>query len=86
MAAKKINLKGTPGQTYNLDEIQKTGTRTDSTRALTVQVWKWNPNLPESNPHSKPNPTKLVIGQMWLSKLVSEEEALAEGLGDADGN
>ena len=86
MAAKKINLKGTPGQTYNLDEIQNSGTRVDSTRALTVQVWKWCPDLPESNPHSKPNPDKPVIGQMWLSKLVSLEDALADGLGGADGD
>lgn len=68
--AKTINLKGTSGKTYNLDEISKAASRTDSDSSLIVQIWKWNPTLPQENPHSKPNPENPVIGQMWLSKLV----------------
>lgn len=67
---KTINLTGTNGKTYNLDEIQNTNTRLDSESSLVVQIWKWNPTLPEENPHSKPNPDNLVLGQMWLSKFV----------------
>jgi len=66
---KSINLTGTSGKTYNLDEIKK-DTRTGEGELL-VQIWKWNPNLPKENPHSKPNPPSPVLGQMWLSKLVS---------------
>ena len=85
MAAKKINLKGTPGQEYNLDELRTTDSRISGT-ALVVQIWHWCPDLPSSNPHSKPNPDQLVLGQMWLSKLVSLAEATEMGLGAADGN
>lgn len=68
--AKSINLTGTAGKTYNLDDISNKQTR-QSTDELLVQVWKWNPNLPAENPHSKPNPPSLVVGQMWLTKLVA---------------
>lgn len=65
---KSINLTGTAGKKYNLDEMTKDARVSDS--ELLVQVWKWNPNLPKENPHSKPNPPDLQLGQMWLSKLV----------------
>lgn len=68
--AKTINLTGTSGKKYDLDQISKTNTRT-STDELVVQVWKWNPNLDSKNPHSKPNPPSPVVGQIWLSKLVA---------------
>lgn len=68
--ARTINLTGTSGKKYDLDQLQKSGTRTSSTDELIVQIWNWNPNLDESNPHSKPNPPAPVIGQIWLSKLV----------------
>ena len=73
---KRINLTGTAGKDYNLDELKNTNTRGSSSEALTVQVWEWNPALPENNPHSKPNPENLVVGQIWLSKLISEKDAL----------
>ena len=68
--AKSINLTGSAGKTYNLDDLANKQTR-QSTEELLVQVWKWNPNLPETNPHSKPNPPSPVVGQMWLTKLVA---------------
>lgn len=67
---KNINLKGTAGATYDLDELAVKGTRTSTDDELIVQIWYWNPNLPAENPHSKPNPSDLRVGQMWLSKRV----------------
>lgn len=67
--AKSINLTGTAGEKYNLDDMRKDTRKADG--ELLVQVWKWNPNLPAENPHSKPNPPSLVVGQMWLTKLVA---------------
>ena len=34
-----INLTGTSGATYNLDELSTTNTRTNSTEKLIVQIW-----------------------------------------------
>lgn len=75
---KSINLTGTSGKKYNLDELQNKNTRKDSSEELLVQVWYWNPNgidaYKDDNEkfenHKKPNPPSPVIGQMWLSKLV----------------
>ena len=69
---KSINLTGTASKTYNLDKISEKDTRKSSDEALVVQIWYWNPNLPEENPHSKPNPSNPVIGQIWMSKLIDE--------------
>jgi hypothetical protein len=66
--AKSINLTGTAGKTYNLDDLQKDTRKGEG--ELLVQIWKWNPNLPKENPHSQPNPPDLKLGQIWLSKLV----------------
>ena len=65
---KSINLTGKQGETYDLDTLSK-DTRTGEGELL-VQVWKWNPNLPKTNPHSKSNPPDLKLGQIWLSKFV----------------
>lgn len=70
---KSINLTGTASKTYNLDKISEKDTRQSSQEALVVQIWYWNPELPEENPHSKPNPANPVIGQMWMSKLITAE-------------
>lgn len=65
-----INLKGTNGKTYNLDEISTENTRTDSSKELVVEVWYWNPNL--KNSHKSPNPPNPEIGRIWLSQLIDE--------------
>ena len=70
---RSINLTGTSSKSYNLDEIASKNTRTSSNEELFVQIWYWNPNLDERNPHSKPNPENPVIGQMWLSKLITAD-------------
>ena len=81
--ASTIDLTGTDGTTYNLDELATTNTRT-STDALKVQVWKWNPNFSTENIHSKPNPPLTLatdLGRIWLSKLdltYTEAEANAD--------
>lgn len=72
--AKSINLTGTTGKNYNLDELVNTNTRTNVDSELKVQIWLWSPYLPASNPHSKPNPPKPALGQIWLSKLVTDKE------------
>lgn len=79
----KINLTGTSGATYNLDELASSNTRL-STESLTVQIWKWNPNIASTNAHSKPNPplnASTDIGRIWLSKLdltYTEAQAIAD--------
>lgn len=70
---RSINLTGTSGKNYNLDKIAETNTRKSSNEELLVQIWYWNPDLDENNPHSKPNPANPAIGQMWLSKLITKE-------------
>lgn len=70
---RSINITGSAGKSYNLDNIATKDTRQSSDEKLLVQIWYWNPNLPEGNPHKNPNPEKPVIGQMWLSKLITEE-------------
>lgn len=70
---RSINITGSNGKNYNLDTISTKDTRQNSDEALLVQIWYWNPNLPEGNPHKYPNPEKPAIGQMWLSKLITEE-------------
>lgn len=79
----KINITGTAGKNYNLDDIQNIGNRSNSSEGLVVQVWNWNPNLPE--PHNQPNPNDLVIGQIWLSKLVKANSAEYRALMSKDG-
>lgn len=77
---KSINLSGTSGKKYDLDELQK-NTRVDSDSKLLVQIWYWNPDGIESykndnvkyNEHKQPNPPKPVIGQIWLSKRVESD-------------
>lgn len=66
---KTINLTGAAGKTYNLDELE-TENRT-STTGLTVEIWKWNPDLP--SPYNSPNPPNLQIGRIWLSKFVDKD-------------
>lgn len=76
---KSINLTGTAGKRYDLEEISTKNTRTSSEEELVVQVWYWNPNginIYKDNTeiyeeHKKPNPPNLKTGQIWLSKLVS---------------
>ena len=74
---KSINLTGTNKKEYNLDELSSAGTRSSADEALKVQIWKWPPNLPASDSHSKPNPPNLQLGQIWMSRLMTDEE-LAE--------
>jgi hypothetical protein len=71
--AVNINLEGTAGATYDLDALSTTATRTDSSQALIVEIWYWNPDLDSTNPHSKPNPNNPEIGRIWLSKLVTDK-------------
>ena len=63
MAKKSLNLKATNGVTYDLDKI-KDENRTNSAKELVVQVHEYDPNDPES----KPNPSNLKVGQIWLTK------------------
>lgn len=78
---KSINLSGTPGKNYDLEQISTKNTRQDSSEELLVQIWYWNPNGIESyrmdpekyNNHKKPNPPSPSIGQIWLSRLVNED-------------
>ena len=77
---KSINISGTPGKQYDLEQISTKQTRTDSSEALLVQIWYWNPNGIKSfedrndyEDHKKPNPPSPALGQIWLSKLVSED-------------
>ena len=65
---KKLNLTGTSGKEYDLDQLSKSGTRDNTEEALVVQIWYWNPNL--NNSHKYPNPPNPKLGQIWLSKLI----------------
>lgn len=75
---KSINITGSAGKSYDLEQISTTNTRTDSSEELVVQIWYWNPNGIDSykedtdkyESHKKPNPPEPVIGQIWLSKHV----------------
>lgn len=75
---KSINITGSAGKSYDLEQISTTNTRTDSSEELVVQIWYWNPNGIDSykedtdkyEAHKKPNPPTPVIGQIWLSKHV----------------
>ena len=80
----KINITGTAGKTYNLDEIKDSGSRDNPSEGLVVQVWKWNPNL--QSPYNSPNPPNPVIGQIWLSKLVKTNSADYKELMAKDGD
>ena len=71
----KVTISGTTGKTYNLDTITKENTRTDSSSALTVQIWYWSPESLDID-HQNPDPPNLVIGQIWLSKLVTDPELI----------
>lgn len=81
MPKKSINLTGTEGASYNLDEIAQ-DTRSNEEESLVVQIWYWSPFFKKENPHSKPNPPSPALGSVWLSKLVerdSEEYKKYEG-------
>lgn len=75
MPKKSINLTGTEGQTYNLDDLAQ-DTRTNEEESLVVQIWYWSPFYKDTNPHSKPNPPKPALGSVWLSKLVERDSDL----------
>jgi hypothetical protein len=66
MAKKSLNLTGTSGQTYNLDGIAAE-TRINSVKKLVVQVHEYNPDSVDEAKRA-PNPSNLVVGQIWLSK------------------
>ena len=78
---KHINLKGTAGETYNLEELKTSNTRTDSSKDLIVQIWYWNPNgilsykddLTKYEEHKLPNPPRPKLGQIWISRWVKED-------------
>jgi hypothetical protein len=67
MAKKSLNLTGTAGQTYDLDQIEQE-TRLNAERPLVIQVHKYNPASQLSELNKNPNPSSLKLGQMWLSK------------------
>jgi len=67
MAKTTINLKGTSNSTYNLDTI-KNDSRLNGDLPLIVQVHKYTKG-------NNPNPSNLQLGQVWLSKLVENNEA-----------
>jgi len=75
---KNINLTGTSGKSYNLDELSQ-DTRKNSNSELLVQIWQWCPDLPNTNnltkAHQEPNPPSPKVGQIWLSKLVRKFES-----------
>jgi hypothetical protein len=62
MAKRTIGIKGTPGTTYNLDQI-KAGSRLNSTAPLVAQVHEYSDG-------ENPNPDNPAIGQIWLSKKI----------------
>jgi hypothetical protein len=57
-----LNITGTSGRTYNLDEIEADN-RTNAAKPLVVQVYKYVKG-------QDPNPSDLTVGQIWLSKQV----------------
>ena len=71
----KVTISGTNGKTYNMDEITKNDTRTDGSSPLTVQIWYWSPDSLDID-HKNPDPPNLVIGQIWLSKLVTDPDII----------
>ena len=64
MAKKTINIKGTSGANYNLDEIAS-DSRTNSTKNLLVQVHRYKRG-------ESPNPANPQVGQIWLSQMVED--------------
>jgi hypothetical protein len=67
MAKKSLNLTGTSGTTYDLDNIAAEN-RENSSKDLIVQIHEYNPNSADPTKRS-PNPLKPKIGQIWLSKI-----------------
>lgn len=75
---RSINITGSSGKQYDLEELSTKNTRTDSSEELVVHIWYWNPDGIESykedetkySEHTKPNPPNPQLGQIWLSKLV----------------
>ncbi len=63
MPAKHVNIKGTDGRTYDMTALAAES-RADSTKRLTVQVYEYRDG-------SSPNPSNLMIGQMWISRKIS---------------
>lgn len=61
MGKKVINITGTKGATYNIDDIKK-DSRSNNETPLVVQVHTYKKG-------QNPNPSNLVVGQIWLSKL-----------------
>jgi hypothetical protein len=63
MAKKSLNLTGTAGQTYDLDQIEQE-TRLNAERPLVIQIHKYNPTSELSELNKNPNPSNLKLGQM----------------------
>lgn len=61
MAKKVINITGTKGATYNLDDIKK-DSRSNNETPLVIQVHTYKKG-------ENPNPSNLKEGQLWMSKL-----------------
>jgi len=66
MAKKSLNLTGTSGVNYDLDQISSE-TRDNKAKPLVVHVHKYNPNSLDASKRNA-NPASLMIGQIWLSK------------------
>lgn len=79
----QVNITGTSGQTYDLDALKNTNTRGAKDESLVVQIWYWSPQLPESNEHHNPNPPHVVIGQIWLSKLLDLSDEFDKAMYDS---
>ena len=66
MAGKKsLNLTGTSGRDYDLDEIEAQN-RTNSSEELVIHVHKYKKG-------EDPNPARPQLGQIWISKMVTDD-------------
>ena len=77
MAKTSINLSGTAGKTYDLEQLATQNIRLDSSQQLIVENWYWNPEAAIEERRS-PNPPNPAVGRIWLSRLVSLEELEAK--------
>jgi hypothetical protein len=62
MPAKHVSVKGTSGRTYDMNALAAES-RADSTKKLTIQLHEYKDG-------EKPNPSDLMIGQIWISRKI----------------
>lgn len=66
-SVRSINITGTEGKSYNLDEIINSNNRNDSSKPFVLHIKQYNP-LSKDKDIKSVIPKDVKIGSMWIAR------------------